>query len=168
MVSPFESGGAAAAEAPFDVGKVFGSAASEAKSQVYEGAKQMFDAAHDLNASMRLARKTKNYRWLAKLKELGQQLLAIAYAFFKKAVQLALAKFVLELCAMTINSIMQALTKEGTGRMDITSPNVHYLPNGQPAATSAVPQNPYGAAAPYRSPFDGGLYAAAGGSVSPW
>ena len=151
---------------PFDAVGIVASAASEAKESVLSEAGHIFKAAQNINQGVNLAIKNKNGYWLNYLKELGRDLLVTAKAFAKKAIQLALAKLVLEFCAMTINYIMSALIKAGGGKMDISSPNVYFTGNGQQPAAATPQGNPYGNYS--RSPFEGGLYSQASSSVSGW
>lgn len=149
---------------PFDAPSIITHAAGMAKEQILSEAGNIFQAARALDTGMKQAAKSKNEAWMTKLHSLGQKLLEVVSEFMKRAIQLALAKFVLELCAMVINQIMAALAKAGSGRMDISSPNVYYNGNGQPQV--ATQNNPYGNYS--RSPFEGGLYSHATNSASPW
>lgn len=150
---------------PFDAPSIVTQAAGMAKEQILSEAGHIFQAARALDTGMMQAKKSKNVAWMTRLYSLGQKLLEVVSEFMKRAIQLALAKFVLELCAMVINQIMAALAKTGGGRMDITSPNVYYSGSGQPQQNAPQSNNPYGN---YRSPFDGGLYSQAANTVSPW
>lgn len=169
MVNPFET------DSPMQnltakLPGLAGEAAQQAKEEVMSDAGALFEATRSFQQSASAASRSRNVRWQKKLKQYGGQLLRMIGDFIVRAVQLAIAKFVLELCAMIINTIMQSLTKMGNAKMDITSPNVYYSGNGfTPALATPPAGNPYpGGGAVPRSPFETGLYGNSGNGVSPW
>ena len=156
MASPFEGSAFEIPTQP-DIGPV-------EKVEVLPGGEgeDILSAARTLHEETLRARRSGNGAWLARLLVSAGELRAIAGDFLRKAVHLALAKFVLELCAMVIDAIMSAIRKMVNRPLDITSPNVYYG-NASPAASGGSPYPGGG-----RSPFDGGLFAVSGGGTSPW
>lgn len=130
---------------------------------LFEEGASIASAAETLRSSATQARKSGNHAWMNSLRSSGSQLYELAVDFLKKAIFMAASKFILELCAMIIDSIMTSLKKKLGRPMDMTSPNVFYSGSNQAPGTSTG--NPYPTSgSPFRSPFEGGLTS----SVSPW
>lgn len=158
----------------------FTQASQTAKTEILTEAKNIADTAYTLKRSFIQAKKSGNHAWMQKLASYGKELMELALEFFKRAIQLALAKLVLELCAQVIDNIMIALRRSGQGRVEITSPHVHYVGNGMPHVPGEAPAQPqqqrsYGPHGPYtgpnstptspfKSPFDNGIFS----STTPW
>ena len=105
------------------------------------------------------AARSGNTGLLFRLRGYALELAKIATDFIRQAVIIAAAKFVLELCALVINSIMDAITRGGKASIDITTPNVRYMADGvKPTGAAPVQggyQNPFATSYP-------------GQPVSPW
>lgn len=150
---PFETGN------PFASSEVFKEAARGATKNVVEEAGNLLGAAFAVRKQAWQAQRSGNTGWLLRLRGYAMELSKIAIDFVKQAVVIAVAKFVLELCALVINSIMDAVTKGGKGKIDISTPNVHYMADGVKPATATTTQNGY--QNPFASSFQGQ-------TVSPW
>lgn len=99
----------------------------------------------------RFAKKTRNRIWLEKLQRLASQMMAQVGEYLKKAIELAIYKFVVELCAMIMSALLSAWTKKGGKPMDITTSGVFYNSGGtaqpqqsQGFATTRHDNNPFG------------------------
>ena len=96
-----------------------------------------------LNSKIHEAKRTGNKAFLVWAQEQGCQLARVLGEFIKKAVQLAIFKFALELCSMAIKSLMEALNKRGYGAMDVSTKGVAYHGDGtvqqKPAGFSGNP-----------------------------
>lgn len=165
MVNPFEDvvdtpqseGGVGGS---LKIAKIFGDATEEAKQSALAEASSMAKAAHSINSQMNMARKTGNSAWMQKLRAAAQRLGAMLWDFIKKAVELAVFKLVIELCAMIMNSVLDALTKRGNQKMDITTPGVFFQPKTATGSTTTQTSS----YSPGSNPFD---YRSASG-ISPW
>jgi len=108
-------------------------------------------SADQLKTQATFAKKTGNYRWLNRIKSQAQSLSELVGQFIVEALKIALAKFVIELCALIIDSLMTALTGINK-KVDITTPNVFYSktsPEAARAATASTSYNdPWGTSAP--------------------
>lgn len=119
-------------------------AAEPAKLRLVEEAADLWDTAKTLEAQARFARKNRDWAWLKKIEGVAHKLLDYLWEFVKKAVLLAVFKFIAELCAMILNSVMDALMKKGGQRMDITTGGVAWTGGApQPAAAANNPQTSY-------------------------
>ncbi len=104
-----------------------------------------------IESQVRFARKTGNRIWLEKLQRLASQMIAQVGEYLKKAIELAIYKFVVELCAMIMSALLSAWTKKGGKPMDITTSGVFYNSGGAPQpqqsqgfATTRHDNNPFG------------------------
>jgi len=120
-------------------GSIFREAAQEASETIFEEAKDLLGSAMSLKSQAQMARKAGNYSWMMKIQSYALQVLDLVFNFLKKAIVIAAAKFVLEMCALIINQIMDSLGKRGNSKIDISTPNVHYVPRGQMAPGSTQP-----------------------------
>jgi hypothetical protein len=162
MSNPFDTG---AGINPFGgnvISEAFKSATTEAEASVLNEVSDLARAAHNLDSQMSMATKTKNPLWLLKLKGFALRLGEALLDFVKRAIELAIFKLVLELCAMIMNSIMAALTKKGMGPMDVSTPGI-YMQKTATAGTqsSAAPSYTSGS-----NPFSGTFGQSS--AVSPW
>jgi hypothetical protein len=123
--------------------------AEPTKLRLVEEAKDLWNAAQSLESQAKLARKNKDWVWLRKIEGMALKVLDYLWEFIKKAVVLAVFKFIAELCAMILNSVMDALMKKGGQRMDITTNGVAWTGGPvQPAAAAASTTSPS-----YSDPF---------------
>lgn len=95
----------------------------------------------------------KNYRKQAMAASTGSSRLADAFVeasrrilakfvdFAKQAVEIAVSKFLVELCAMIIAGISAALMKKHSRGVDISTPGVFYNPNGSQSQNSQSSQS---------------------------
>lgn len=143
----------------FASSSVFGQAkpAPEPKRATMSEAEEMLKTARVIESQARFARKTGNRAWLTKLRGYAESMLAQVGVYLKKAVEIAIYKFVVELCAMIMSALVGALNKKGGKPMDITTPGVFY--SGQPGyqqQPAAHAPGTFGTAptrAPDHSPF---------------
>lgn len=136
---------------------LFGESLEEAKEEVIKEA-TIGGVVDEFAKNVRFAKRTNNTSLMSKLIAFGKKLLASILEFAKKAVEIAVYKFVLELCAMAIRSIMELVATKGNQRLDITTPGVHY--NTGASTTSGT----QGSA----SPFESSYYQRATASAVPW
>lgn len=104
-------------------------------------------------------------RVLNRIVELGRSLFQKLTSYAKTAVELAVHKFVVELCAMVISAVFAALSRKGYGGMDISTKDVFYRQPGaaaQPASSGAF----VGGSSQVRNPFES--WASAPRSASAW
>lgn len=127
-------------------GSLFGESLEEAKEEVIKEA-TIGDVVDDFAKKVRFAKRTNNVSLMSKLIAFGKKLLASILEFAKKAVEIAVYKFVLELCAMIIRSVMDLVTSKGNQRLDITTPGVHY--NTATTTATGAPSS----ASPFESPY---------------
>lgn len=83
------------------------------------------------------ARKSKDTTLIDKCVALGEKLLVVLWNLTKKALEMAVQKFVIELCAMVIAALGAVWANRGNKPFDISTPGV-YFNNGttQPAAAT--------------------------------
>lgn len=162
MVNPFEDVAPKPESTAPNLVKIFGEASEMAKESVLSEAVDMAKAAYAISGQAKQAQKSKNWAWLGKLQQYAVRLKNMLVEFVKKAIELAVFKLVLELCAMIMNAIVDALSKRGNQRMDITTPGV-FLQN-KPNTTGASGSTTGGYAPSSGNPFDYRNSAA----VSPW
>lgn len=171
MANPFEDpsgsspfgGGSAAAK----VTQIFGEATEAAKASALAEASDMAKTANTISQQAKMAEKSGNVAWLKKLQGFAARLGNMLVEFIKKAIELAVFKLVLELCAMIMNAIVDALTRRGNQRMEITTPGVFIQPRAAAAAGApgaAAPAAPAAGYSPRTNPFD----YRPGAEVSPW
>jgi hypothetical protein len=120
---------------------------------------ELMGAALLLKQNTTQAIKQGNRPWLGQLKGNAKELASAAGGFIKQALIIAIAKFVLEVCALVINSIMDSLNKRGKAGVEITTPNVRY------SAPGSVPPGPTQTQRSYSNPFEAAFSSA---SVSPF
>lgn len=158
MSNPFESAGVNPF-GPSSVTGAFSEATAEAKESILAEATRLGNAAIHLDREVNRAKKSGNAPWLRSLQGFAERLGHALVEFVKKAIELAIFKLVLELCAMVMNSVMSALAKKGFGGMELSTPGV-YL---QKPVESQPAQQRYQSGNPFAGPF--GQQAS---SVSPW
>lgn len=165
MVNPFEDIVPDAATVTPKITQIFGEATEAAKASALSEAVDMAKTASLISNQAKQAQKSGNVAWLNKLQEYAIRLKSMLVEFIKKAIELAVFKLVLELCAMIMNAIVDALSRRGNQRMEITTPGV-YLQN-RPATAGATGGSSAGSSGYGQSsgnPFDYRSSAA----VSPW
>lgn len=80
----------------------------------------------------------------------------------RQAVEIALSKFLVELCAMIIAAVGAAMVKRHNRPVEITTPGVFFNQAGQPAAAPAGgPQQNLWSGSPFDSGWSGGSRAGA-------
>lgn len=164
MANPFEDTSPNAFSAAPKVSQIFGEATETVKASVLSEAVDMAKTANTVAQQARLARKTGNIAWLNKLQDFAHRLGHMLVEFIKKAIELAVFKLVLELCAMIMNAIVEALTKRGNQRMEITTPGVFLQTRPATAGASASGGVSSSGYSPKANPFD---YRTSS-EVSPW
>ena len=147
-----------------NISRLFGEATQQAKESVLSEATDLGKAAMSISGQMKVAKRSGDVGWMNRLKAHANKLVGVLWEFIKKAIELAVFKLVLELCAQIMNSIMDALTSRGNNKMEITTPGVYLQPKGGPAqqATSNYSNTSTYSSRP-GNPFD---YRPS--SVSPW
>jgi hypothetical protein len=89
--------------------------------------------------------------------EVASKILTQFWGFLKQAVELALSKFLVELCAMIIAGISAALASRQGRHVDISTPGVFYNKSGAQAPTPQANNSTQGSLWDNsRSPFDSG------------
>lgn len=166
MVNPFEDITPETAAAGPNFSHIFGEATEAAKASVLSEAVGMSKTAHTIAQQAKQAHKSGNMAWLGKLHEYANRLKDMLVEFIKKAIELAVFKLVLELCAMIMNSIVDALSRRGNQRMEITTPGVYLQPKAATAGSSSQPAGATssGYAARSTNPFD----YRSNSDISPW
>lgn len=87
--------------------------------------------------------------------DVSRRILSQFWSFAKQAIEIALSKFLVELCAMIIAGISAALASRHKMSVDISTPGVFYNKNGQTVSTP--PNSSQGSLWDKRdSPFDSG------------
>jgi hypothetical protein len=81
-------------------------------------------------------------RYVNRLKSFAEALIAKLVEYGKKALDIALHKFVIELCAMVISSLFAALARKGYGTMDISTGDVYYRNGSGAGSTKPVSAQP--------------------------
>jgi hypothetical protein len=105
------------------------------------GLKELHEAvqSYQRRASRSLAVSKKRRVW-TRFIEFGRSLLRKLGGYVRKALDIALHKFVIELCAMVISAVFGALSSKGYGSVDISTKDVLYRPTtGTAAPTAASP-----------------------------
>lgn len=114
------------------------------KPSVVEEAGDLLSAAASLHNQARLAKKTKNATWLARLEGLARKLLNVLWDFTKKAFMLSVFNFIVDICNMILSSAMESLTKQKssvglplavTGQQQINDPFSKQYGNNVSATT---------------------------------
>jgi hypothetical protein len=94
------------------------------------------------------------FAWFQKL---TLDVLKKLWSIAKQAVEIAVSKFLLELCAMVISAVGASIYKKYSRHVDITTPGVSYTSSGgatmNNSSSSAPPQNLWTNSG---SPFDSG------------
>jgi hypothetical protein len=156
---------------PFDFGGA--DEQSESKEEMLGEAKDMLKAAFKIQSQVKLAKKRKDHAWLGKLREIATRLKSMLVEFVIRAIELAVFKFIVELCAMIMNSIMDSLVKKGKPALEISTGGVLYA--GKSASIQQqTPQQQYsalGGSGTRNDPFQHVAYGNNGSSphnVAPW
>lgn len=139
--------------------EIFAEATESAKESIFAEAAQIGEVASSLARQAQAAKKHGDASWLQSLRESAKRLGAMLLEFIKKAVELAIFRGLLELCAMAMNAVVEALTKRGNRGFDVATPGIHVTPRS-PAGSNYPPAGAYVRGA---SPYD--MRAAA---ASPW
>ena len=129
---------------PFDLSSTATDIISDSVDQAQEETLRGFDDIGEIvdgfSRKVRSAKSTNNKTALTKLKEFGMSLLKTVLGFIKKAVEIAVFKFVLELCAMVIKNIMESIAGKSGQSIEISTPNVFYNHgNNRPAYQAQIP-----------------------------
>lgn len=74
-------------------------------------ARDILGTARSLESQARLARQTKNWSWLEKIKSLAWKLVEVLWDFTKKALLISLFNFIMELCHQVLSSATEGLSK---------------------------------------------------------
>jgi hypothetical protein len=119
--NPF--GASAAASSPFGV-------VDRAKEETTDNLAGILGDTARLSGKVNEAKRTGNKAFLVWAKQQASQLASVLGEFIKRAIQLAIFKFALELCSMAIKSLMEALNKRGYGAMDVSTKGVAYHGDG--------------------------------------
>ena len=130
--------------------QIFAEASETAKASVFAEAEQLGQAATSLAEQAYAAKKHGDGPWLQSLRESAKRLGAMLLEFIKKAVELAIFRGLLELCAMAMNAVVEALTKRGNRGFDVATPGIYVNPRN---AAAPSPQAA-GAYARNMSPYD--------------
>lgn len=117
--------GASAAPAPSPFGVV-----DQAQVETTDNLASILGDTARLNSRVIDAKRTGNKAFLVWAQQQAGQLARVLGEFIKKAIQLAIFKFALELCSMAIKSLMEALNKRGYGAMDVSTKGVAYHGDG--------------------------------------
>lgn len=133
--------GATAAN-PWDTGP----SVEQAKDSILKEVSDHVLQAKALASGVKQARKEGNNLFLLWAAEQARLILRSIGTFIKRAIELAIFKFVLELCAMVIKTLMEALTKKGYSTMDVSTKGVVYHgdnPAPQAGKPGSFASNPF-------------------------
>ena len=161
MLNPFDGFDSSSTTSSPDIAKIFGESTEAAKRNILSEATDLGRAAKKLDSQHDKAMQSGSATWQARVRKFALRLRDAAASFLArlgkamgefivKAIELAVFKLVLELCAMVMVSVMAALTAKGGQRMDISTPGVFMNPT-----SGAAPQNPQQAQRPMHSVFSG-------------
>jgi hypothetical protein len=115
----------------------------EAKEATLGNVAAALGEAGSLGKKMNEAKKSGNSAFLVWASDQIRKLSAILFEFVKRAVQLAIFKFALELCSMAIKALMEALTSRGYGAMDVSTKGVMYHGDGAPNVRTGYSGSPF-------------------------
>lgn len=89
----------------------------------------------------RVAATSWNSRALNSVIRFGHDLLRRLGEYARRALDLAMHKFIVELCAMVISAVFAALTKKGYGGMDISTKDVYFRSGNGPGPQATSTQS---------------------------
>jgi len=86
-------------------------------------AKDLLGTARSLENQAFLAKKTRNWAWLEKIKSLAWRLMGVLWDFTKKALLLSLFNFIVEICNQVLSSATEGLSKHKTAAPQTSNQN---------------------------------------------
>lgn len=140
----------------FNTGSPFGGPAPQpteaVKRSAFEEVQQIKIAADTVKEATRRAKASGNRKRLAYLSGLANELMVMLAEFIKKAFVLAVFKFVMELCAQIVQSLVQAMVNRNQKPVEISTPGVFFTHPGQ--QTPPASQQTYTQSGPRQTSFD--------------
>lgn len=105
----------------------------------------------DFRTVARVSTQSRGYEAVKVLKSIAESIVRKFLEFARQAVEIAVSKFLVELCAMIIGAVGGAMMAKHKKGFDITTPGVFYN-GGQPAVAQAPSQQPsWGSSSPFDS-----------------
>lgn len=146
-VNPFETEIGVKTSNPF-ADQAFAAADSDARDKMFKEGETLVSASERFRTTAEVMRNSKLSFVRTWIWDYGRVILRNLLEFAKRAIQLAIFKFVLEMCAQILKNIMDAMTAKGFSAMDISTKGISYSGDG-----AARPTNTTFNANPFGSPF---------------